>query len=74
MSKSIFDMMGGKQPQRPDMMSQFGDFMRMMQGQNPNEVINGLVQSGKLNQQQLNQAQTMANNMKGMFAPFFSKT
>lgn len=38
-----------------------------MQGKNPQEEINQLLQSGKISQQQLNQAQQMAGQMRGLF-------
>lgn len=49
------------------MIGQFQAFMQQMQGKNPHEEINKLLQSGRISQQQLNQAQQMANQMAGMF-------
>ena len=51
------------------MMQQFQQFMSQMQGKNPNAIINEMVQSGRISQDQLNQAQQKAQQMQGMFAP-----
>lgn len=53
------------------MMEQFQRFRKEMEGRNPNEEINKLLQSGRISQQQLNQAQQMAQQMQGMFKGFF---
>ena len=57
-------------PNPMQMMAQFPQFMRQMQGQNPHQLLNQLMQSGKVNQQQLNQAQQMAQQMQGQFEQF----
>jgi hypothetical protein len=49
------------------MMEQFQRFRKEMEGKNPNEEINKLLQSGRISQQQLNQAQQMAQHMQGLF-------
>jgi hypothetical protein len=48
-------------------MADFQKFMQQMQGRNPNEEIAKLLQSGKVSQAQLNQAQQMAQQFMGMF-------
>lgn len=48
-----------------NMIQAFQQFMQQNQGKNPNEMIQQLLSSGKLNQQQLNQAQQMAKQMEG---------
>ena len=50
-----------------DIMSQLQKFRQEMQGKNPNEEINRLLQSGRISQQQLDQAQQMARQLIGMF-------
>lgn len=50
----------------------FQQFMGQMKGKNPNEMLNQLVSSGKVNQAQLNQAQQMAKQMAGQFDGFKS--
>jgi hypothetical protein len=52
------------------MISQFPQFMQQMRGQDPQQLLNQLVQSGRVNQQQLNQAQQMAQQMQGQFEQF----
>ena len=63
MSNPLFQALGGSQP---NMMGEFQKFMQQMQGQNPHEEINKLLRSGAISQQQLNQAQQMAQQMQGM--------
>lgn len=67
MSNPFFNAMGGNS--RPNMMQQFQSFMNQMQGKDPNSIINEMVQSGRISQQQLNQVQQQAKNMQGMFEP-----
>lgn len=71
MSSPVFGAMGGRQAQGGNMLQQFQQFMQQMKGKNPNEEINKLLQSGKVNQQQLNVAQQQAQQMQGMFKGFF---
>lgn len=49
------------------MMSNFQRFMQQMQGINPQQEINRLLQSGRITQEQLNEAQMKAQQMMGMF-------
>lgn len=65
MSNPLFQALNGN---RPNMMNQFQQFMNQMQGKNPNEEIKKLLRSGAISQQQLNQAQQMAQQMQGMFS------
>ena len=67
MSNPLFKALGGSQP---NMMGDFQKFMQQMQGKNPNEEIAKLLQSGRVSQQQLNQAQQMAQQMQGMMGMF----
>lgn len=55
---------GGRQP---IMMQQFQSFMQQMQGQDPGQMLQQLVSSGRVSQAQLNQAQQMAQQMWGAF-------
>lgn len=66
MANPIFNMMNGGN-NRPNMMNQFKQFMGQMKGRNPDEILNSLVSSGKVSQDQLNQAQSMAQQMQGQF-------
>ena len=67
MSNPLFKAMGGNQP---NMMSDFQRFMQQMQGKDPHQEISNLLQSGRISQQQLNQAQKMAQQMQGMMGMF----
>lgn len=50
--------------------SNFIDFMNQMRGNNPNAMIQRMVQSGQLSQDQLNLVQQRARQMTQMFEPF----
>ena len=52
---------------QPNMMQQFQQFMQQMKGKDPNAMIQELVSSGRVSQQQLDQAQKQAQQMQGMF-------
>lgn len=66
MGNPFFKSMGGNAPQG-NMFSQFQNFMNQMKGKNPNTMLNEMISSGKVNQSQLNQAQTMAQQISGQF-------
>lgn len=57
-------------PNPMQMISQFVPFMQQMRGQNPQQMLNKMMQSGRINQQQLNQAQQAAQQMQGQFEQF----
>ena len=61
----FFGVMGGGG--RPNMMLQFQQFMQQMKGKDPNAIINEMVSSGKISQEQLNHVQQQAQQMSGMF-------
>lgn len=61
----FFQAMGGNR--QPNMMQQFQQFMSQMQGKDPDAMIQDLVSSGRVSQQQLDQAQKQAQQMQGMF-------
>ena len=65
MSNPLYQLLGGNQ--QNNMLGQFQRFMNDMKGKDPNVEINRLLQSGKISQEQLNQAQQMAHQMMGMF-------
>ena len=68
MSNPLFQALGGRH--QPNMMDDFQRFMQQMQGINPRQEINRMLQSGQISQQQLNQAQQMAQQMQGMMGMF----
>ena len=41
--------------------------MQQMKGKDPNAIINEMVSSGKISQEQLNHVQQQAQQMSGMF-------
>lgn len=61
----FFQAMGGNR--QHNMMQQFQQFMNQMRGKDPNQIINEMVSSGKISQQQLDAAQKQAQQMQGMF-------
>ena len=65
MDNPFFQAMSGNR--QPNMMQQFQQFMNQMRGKDPNQIINEMVSSGKISQQQLDAAQKQAQQMQGMF-------
>ena len=65
MPNPLFPTFGGKR--QPKMMGDFQRFMQQMQGKNPHEEIAKLLQSGRVSQAQLNQAQQMASQFASQF-------
>ena len=61
----FFNARGGKK--QTNMMQQFQQFMNQMKGKDPNAVIQDMMQSGKITQDQYNQARQQAQQMQGMF-------
>lgn len=59
----FFNAMGG----RPNMMQQFQQFMNQMHGKDSNAIIQDMMQSGKITQDQYNAARKQAQQMQGMF-------
>lgn len=54
---------------KPNMMQQFQSFMQQMRGKDPHAMIQELVSSGRVSQQQLDQAQRQAQQMESLFEP-----
>ena len=69
MGNPLFNMLGGNTPQNPmaRMIQDYNKFREEMQGKNPQEEVNKLLQSGRVNQNQLNQIQQMAQQMSKFF-------
>ena len=67
MSNPIFNALGGNMMPGNNMLAQFHQFRQRMQGVNPHEEINRLLQSGAVSQKELNQAQQMARQFQSMF-------
>ena len=66
MPNPLYSKLNGNQ--QGNMMQQFQRFMNQMQGKNPNEMIEQIVASGQLIQQQLNSIQQQAKNMEHQFS------
>ena len=66
MPNQLFNALGGNIMPGNNMFLQFQQFRQRMQGVNPHEEINRLLQSGAINQQQLNQAQQMAQQFQSI--------
>lgn len=63
-------MSGAKGPQGGPM--GFVQFMQQMRGQDPQKILDDMMSSGKINQNQLNQAQQMAKKVEGQLSGFRS--
>ena len=61
----FYQAMGGNR--QPNMMQQFQQFMNQMRGKDPNAMIQELVSSGRVSQQQLDQAQRQAQQIANTF-------
>lgn len=69
MPNPIFNALNGGNNQN-DLGQRFQRFLGQMKGKNANQEIQQLLQSGQITQQQLNQAQQMAQQMQGFFSAF----
>ena len=64
---SIFSALNKNNNNSGNMLQQFQQFKKQMQGVDPQEEVQKLLQSGKISQEQLNKAQQMAQQMQGLF-------
>ena len=65
MSNALYNQLNKNNP--VSMIQQFNEFRKQMQGINPKDEVMKMLQNGKINQQQLNQAQQMAQHMQSLF-------
>ena len=72
MPNELFNQMRQQNSGDP-LMQNFTNFMNQMKGQNPRTIINQMVQSGQISQQQLNAVQQKAQQMSGIFGQFKSR-
>ena len=57
----------GNMPGGPmQMMQQFAQFRRMMQGRNPQQIVQNLLQSGQMSQAQFDQLKQQANALQNL--------
>lgn len=68
MPNDLYRQMQGRQGS--PMEQNFMNFMNQFRGQNPRQIIDNMVSSGKLTQQQLNAAQQRAGQMGDVFGQF----
>ena len=61
----FYQAMGGNA--QPNMMQRFQQFVSQMQGKDPKAMLNDLVASGRVSQQQLDAAQRQVQQIAGMF-------
>ena len=70
MSNPLFNILNSGNRQgngAGNMLQQFQQFKQKMQGVNPQEEVQKLLQSGRISQAQLDKAQQMARQMQGLF-------
>lgn len=67
MANPIYQALGGNN--QSNMLQQFQQFMNQMRGKDPNVIIQEMISSGKVSQQQLDAAQRQAQQMQQMFEP-----
>ncbi len=68
MSNPLFNLLGGgRNNGTGNVLQQFQQFKKQMQGVNPQEEVQKLLQSGKISQAQLDKAQQMAQQLQGLF-------
>ena len=61
----FYQAMGGNA--QPNMMQRFQQFVSQMQGKDPKAMLNDLVSSGRVSQQQLDEAQRQVQQIASMF-------
>lgn len=61
---SIFSALNKNNNNSGNVLQQFQQFKKQMQGVNPQEEVQKLLQSGKISQEQLNKTQQMAQQMQ----------
>lgn len=65
MSNPLFGMMGGNQPQMSGLMQRFQQFKQAFTG-DPKQRVQDLLNSGRISQQQYNQAVQLAQQIQKM--------
>lgn len=56
-----------------NMMAQFGQFLQLMQGRNPQQLLNNLLSSGKVPKETYEQAQQMTRQFMPMLSSYFKR-
>lgn len=68
MANPIFQQMGGNAPANP-MLQQFLNFKKNFNG-NPQQIVQNMLNSGKITQAQVNQCAQKANQLYDQLKPF----
>lgn len=63
MANSLFNAMNQNKNSGNNFISQFKAFMEQMKGQNPNELLNNVIQQKGITQQQINELQSKAQQI-----------
>lgn len=63
MANPLFQALGGVNPQFQNLIQRFQQFKSTFQG-NPQQEVQKMLQSGRITQQQLNQAQSLAQQFQ----------
>ncbi len=66
MSNPIYQQYGNQRTGMSDIMTRFNQFRRTFNG-NPQQIIQNMLNSGRITQEQVNNAAQMANQMMKMF-------
>lgn len=64
MANPLFNMLGGANPQANNIQQQFDQFKATVNG-DPKAMVQSLLNSGQMSQEQFNQLSAMANVLKG---------
>lgn len=73
MPNDLYKQMNGNNQQGDPVGDTFAGFMMQMRGQNPRQIIDQMVRSGRITQNQLNQAQQKAQEMGNSLSRFKSR-
>lgn len=73
MANPLYNMLNVQQPKNignNNIFSAFQSFMQKMQGKNPHDIIQNMINTHQISQEQLNQLQGQARQMMGQFEGF----
>ena len=57
----------GQQQNLMGMLKQWSDFQKQMEGKDPQEIVQGMLQSGQMTKEQFEQLAQQANQLQSMF-------
>lgn len=71
MGNPVLDRLNQRQPQNPlQMLQQIQKFKQSLNGKDPHAIVQGLLDSGQMTQEQFNQLKQQAEQIVGMFKGF----